>query len=437
MTNIERIISSDILASNLRVDNNLLTLTTGHSICPADIDIILDSSIMEVLKPEYIRSGVTILGITGTYAGEPDIDPTVLEVALNTSSNILSWPNMGDNVTYNIYYQRATSNTFPNSTTTLVSSDISVTNITVAPPSDTSNNYYYWYGVSYTKDDAPSVIVWDTTNSIYVPKTATTTNYTTTVKNNNSSSIKVTYGSYTVTINSGETKAITAASGTAFVITSATLNGKLGASYGTINTAKTQVTFVANANRTVIVTNETYAIKVYNNCSSTPITFHGYTINSGSYKSLTLARGTSVTIAHATKPIEITTAGGTVSFTTSNNKKTAKFTVGSAETILYVSEFYLEYNVDVTLRNVPGFVYIKPGYSLTEVDPQGATYLITYHTSGGDDLFVPDYTASGCDVKDWYVTNTETDSEGYTTTTYELKIYNFTSYSPTVVFAID
>ena len=45
-------------------DYNALTKVTVNAV---------DSSIDENLKPENIKSGITILGITGTYVGEIDV----------------------------------------------------------------------------------------------------------------------------------------------------------------------------------------------------------------------------------------------------------------------------------------------------------------------------------------------------------------------------
>ena len=60
--NIERIISSDLLVSDLKNENNLITLNTKDSICIANIDIRLDELLQSLLIPNNIRKGITILG---------------------------------------------------------------------------------------------------------------------------------------------------------------------------------------------------------------------------------------------------------------------------------------------------------------------------------------------------------------------------------------
>lgn len=44
-----------------------LTLKTANKWCTADIDVKIDSAELENIKPEYLRSGVEVFGITGTY----------------------------------------------------------------------------------------------------------------------------------------------------------------------------------------------------------------------------------------------------------------------------------------------------------------------------------------------------------------------------------
>ena len=154
--NIERIISSDLLVSDLKNENNLITLNTKDSICIANIDIRLDELLQSLLIPNNIRKGVTILGVAGTYEGQPDTGAFV--VTYISSLDQVSWTSI-NNATYNIYYQRNTIDTFPNTTGTSVISNISNTYLSINPPSSTTTNYYYWYGVSYIVDGVESDII--------------------------------------------------------------------------------------------------------------------------------------------------------------------------------------------------------------------------------------------------------------------------------------
>jgi hypothetical protein len=45
-------------------DINGITLKTQDKLCPEDIKVVVDRT---NLKPENIKSGVTILGVTGTH----------------------------------------------------------------------------------------------------------------------------------------------------------------------------------------------------------------------------------------------------------------------------------------------------------------------------------------------------------------------------------
>lgn len=62
---------------------NGMTLYTANKYVNEDIEIVLDAETQKLLKPENIRKGVTILGITGTFdyefASEEDINNLFIE----------------------------------------------------------------------------------------------------------------------------------------------------------------------------------------------------------------------------------------------------------------------------------------------------------------------------------------------------------------------
>ena len=59
----------NITKEQLDIENVMYRLHTANTVCFSKIKLTLDEDLIKNLKPENIRAGVTILGVTGTNVG--------------------------------------------------------------------------------------------------------------------------------------------------------------------------------------------------------------------------------------------------------------------------------------------------------------------------------------------------------------------------------